>query len=102
MCIKAFRTQTATKPERIKRVRGGSLSRSMGELNLNKRFYREIVGWKHLSHPNVLPFLGVSESLFPFSIISPWLQNGNILEYTRRHWRVDRLRPVSDHRDLPG
>jgi len=36
------------------------------------------VGWKDLSHPNVLPFLGVSETLFQFSIINPWVPNGDI------------------------
>ena len=71
----------------------------MGKLNLNKRFYREIVGWKQLSHPNVLPFLGVSKSLFPFSIISPWLPNGNILKFAQRFPSVDRLDLVSDHCD---
>jgi len=73
-----------------------------GELNPTQRFYREIVGWKHLSHPNVLPFLGVSESLFPFSIITPWLSNGDIIEYIRKHRGVNRLRLVSDRCPLHG
>lgn len=61
----------------------------------NQRFYREIVAWKYLSHPNVLPFLGISETLFAFSIISPWLLNGNIAEYIRNHEGVDRVYLVS-------
>jgi len=75
VCIKAFRTQTVPNSERIKR-----------------RFYREIVGWKYLSHPNVVPFLGVSEASPHLSIISPWLSNGNIVVFTRRNPRVNRLR----------
>jgi len=57
----------------------------------HQRFYREIVAWKYVSHPNVLPFLGVSETLFSFSIISPWLRNGNIVEYIQKHRGVNRL-----------
>lgn len=62
----------------------------------NQRFYREIVGWKYVSHPNVVPFLGISESLFPFCIISPWLPNGNILEYVGKRQEVNRFRLVGD------
>jgi len=58
-----------------------------------------IVGWKYVSHPNVLPFLGVSETLFSFSLISPWLQNGNIIEYIRKHREANRLQLVSDHHE---
>ncbi|KAF9645420.1 kinase-like protein [Thelephora ganbajun] len=74
VCVKAFRTQTAANLGRIKR-----------------RFYREVIGWKYISHPNVLPFLGVSETLFPLCFVSPWLPNGNIIEYTRKNQRVNRL-----------
>jgi hypothetical protein len=54
------------------------------------------VAWKYVAHPNVLPFLGVSEKLFPFCIISPWLPNGNIIEYTRKNRGVNRWQLVSD------
>ncbi|KAF9647766.1 kinase-like protein, partial [Thelephora ganbajun] len=74
VCVKAFRTQAAGNLDKIKR-----------------RFYREIIGWKYVSHPNVLPFLGVSETLLPFCIITPWLPNGNIIEYTRKNKRANRL-----------
>jgi len=60
----------------------------------NQRFYREVIGWKYVSHPNVLPFLGISETLFPFCIITPWLPNGNIVEYIRQHQGVNRLQLV--------
>ena len=49
-----------------------------------------------MSHPNVLPFFGVSETLFPFCIINPWLTNGNINEYAKKNERVNRLQLVSD------
>ena len=65
----------------------------------NQKFYRDIVGWKYISHPNVLSFLGVSETLFKFCIISPWMPNGNITEYIKRRRRVNRLQLVSDPRN---
>ena len=51
-------------------------------------------------HPNVLPFLGVSEVLFSFSIISPWLPNGNILDYTKNNQGTNRLGLVSEPHHL--
>ena len=76
------------------------LARRRAQLDFNQRFYREVVKWKYLSDPNVLPFLGVSETLFPFCIITPWLSNGNITEYVKRKPEVDRLRLVSVHHNL--
>lgn len=102
VCVKAFRTQGVENPDRIKRVRGVSRLRWEGELSLDQRFYSEIVRWKYLSHPNLLPFLGVSETLFSFSIISPWLPNGNITEYVARCRKTNRARLVSDCRDPRG
>ncbi|KAF9644351.1 kinase-like protein [Thelephora ganbajun] len=74
VCIKAFRTQTTKNMELIKR-----------------RLHCEILGWKHMSHPNVLPFLGISEIPPPFCIISPWMPNGNIVEYTKKNRSSNRL-----------
>ena len=65
----------------------------------DQRFYRDIVGWKYVFHPNVLPFLGVSEAVFPFCIVSPWLVNGNIVEYVRKQQGANRLHLVSDPDD---
>ena len=46
----------------------------------------------------MVPFLAVSETLFPFCIISPWFQHGNILEYIQKAECVNRLELVSDPR----
>jgi len=97
VCVKSFRTQAVENTEKFKRVRGSSLStRGWAQPDFNQRFYREIVAWKYLSHSNVLPLLGASEMLFSFSIISPWLPNGNIIEYIKKTQGVNRLQLVSD------
>ncbi|KAH8813632.1 kinase-like domain-containing protein [Flagelloscypha sp. PMI_526] len=49
-------------------------------------FLKEALIWKQLSHPNILPFLGVSTSCFPnqMSLISPFMENGDIMSYITR------------------
>jgi len=55
-----------------------------------------------LSHPNILPLLGVSFSADPrsFRIISDWMRNGNVMEYTKSNPEVNRLRLVSPLADF--
>ncbi|KAK0483936.1 kinase-like domain-containing protein [Armillaria novae-zelandiae] len=56
-------------------------------------FCQEALVWRQLRHPNVLPFLGVSEDLFApsYCLISPWMINGNIISYFEAHPNHDRL-----------
>jgi len=44
--------------------------------------------------PNVLPVLGVSPKLFPLCVITEWMTNGNIMEFTPKHPEVNRLHLV--------
>ena len=103
VCVKAFRTQTLENRDKIQRVCGNSsleYLRRGTQPDSNQILYPEIVVWKYVSHPNVLPFLGVSETLFPFCIISPWMSGGDILEYIQKHRGVNRLQLVSIHHNL--
>jgi len=63
----------------------------------NQRFCREVVRWKHLSHPNILPLLGVSVSTDPprFRIFSEWMPNRNVIKYATSNPEANRLRLVS-------
>ncbi|KAK0461544.1 kinase-like domain-containing protein [Armillaria novae-zelandiae] len=56
-------------------------------------FCREALVWRQFCHPNVLPFLGVSEDLFAprYCLISPWMGNGNVMSYLQAHPDHDRL-----------
>jgi len=49
------------------------------------------------SHPNVLPVVRVSEALFPYCIMSPWMPDGNIAQYTQANPGADRLVLVCSH-----
>lgn len=60
-------------------------------------FALEAVIWKQLSHPNILPFLGIhiwlSESP-RVCLVSPWLVNGNVMDFLGRFPETDRLKMV--------
>lgn len=60
-----------------------------------QRFCREVLLWPRLHHANVLPVHGFSLSTIPLCVVSPWMENGNILEYTRKHPEVNRMSLVS-------
>lgn len=63
----------------------------------SQRLCREVIPWKHLSHPNVLPLLGVSISTNPhsFRIFSEWMPNGNVMQYARSNPMANRLQLAS-------
>lgn len=48
-----------------------------------QRFAKEVVGWKWLRHENILPFAGVTLNPPPFSMVSAWMENGNIMSFTK-------------------
>ena len=50
-----------------------------------------------MSHPNILPLLGVfvSKETHQFRILSDWMPNGNLKEYTRSNPEANRLQLVS-------
>ncbi|KAF9065339.1 kinase-like domain-containing protein [Rhodocollybia butyracea] len=54
---------------------------------LLKALSKEVLLWRQLNHPNILPFLGVNTEMFSptFCIISPWMFNGDIISYTQKH-----------------
>jgi len=58
-------------------------------------FYREVVVWKRLQHPNIVPFLGVPSQVPPFEIVCEWMENDRITEFVREHPEVDRVGLVS-------
>ena len=55
---------------------------------------KEALLWGHLSHPNILPFYGIyhlGDARGRISFISPWMENGNVTEYLKRHPLANRL-----------
>jgi len=62
-----------------------------------QRLCREVVGWKHLTHPNIFPLLGISMSTEPHHllILSEWMPNGNVMVYAKSNPEANRLRMAS-------
>jgi len=46
-------------------------------------FCKEVVTWKSLRHPNVLPLLGVTMGENLLAMVSEWMVNGNITEFIK-------------------
>ncbi|KDQ14108.1 hypothetical protein BOTBODRAFT_110477 [Botryobasidium botryosum FD-172 SS1] len=60
-----------------------------------RRLEREAKVWSHLSHPNVLPFLGLCELDSTSFLVSPWMENGDALEFVQKRPDADCLQLVS-------
>ncbi|KDQ10757.1 hypothetical protein BOTBODRAFT_115314 [Botryobasidium botryosum FD-172 SS1] len=50
-----------------------------------KRLVREAKVWSHLSHPNILPFIGSCTLNSMSFLVSPWMENGHALEFVQKH-----------------
>ncbi|KDQ16398.1 hypothetical protein BOTBODRAFT_90107, partial [Botryobasidium botryosum FD-172 SS1] len=66
---------------------------------LLKRLAREAKVWRQLSHPNVLPFLGLCTLDSVPYLISPWMENGHVLDYVQKNPDVDRVRLLAQVAD---
>ncbi|KAG6816780.1 hypothetical protein H0H87_003043 [Tephrocybe sp. NHM501043] len=56
-----------------------------------KQFSKEVILWGQLSHTNVLPIYGLFHFKNRLCIVSPWMQNGDIVTFLRLNPKVDRL-----------
>ncbi|KAF8906038.1 TKL/TKL-ccin protein kinase [Gymnopilus junonius] len=57
-----------------------------------KRFENEINMWANLNHDHILPFYGIVTDLGQhIHMVSPWQENGNVLEYVKAHANIDRI-----------
>ncbi|KAK0199302.1 kinase-like domain-containing protein, partial [Desarmillaria ectypa] len=58
----------------------------------------EALVWGNIKNPNVLPFLGVNKEPFDasFCLISPWINNGDIMSFLRQHPCLNRLQSITD------
>ncbi|KAJ7132597.1 kinase-like domain-containing protein, partial [Mycena epipterygia] len=61
-------------------------------------FCKEALWWARLDHPNILPFLGVNEEMFhpSFCLISPWMDNGNVMSFLEKNGGFDRSKAALD------
>ena len=64
---------------------------------VTQRFCKQVLMWKNLNHQNVLPLLGVAMGYQRFTMISEWMDNGNINEFVEAHENVNRFELVGFH-----
>lgn len=61
-------------------------------------FCKEVVIWKNLSHPNILPFIGAAMVTEPnhekYEIVSEFMENGNIRSFIGQNAGANRLELV--------
>ncbi|KAH7925413.1 kinase-like protein [Leucogyrophana mollusca] len=63
------------------------------DLKSQQTYCKEAVLWRQLSNPHVLPFLGVHhcpEKPLYVGLVSPWMDNGNVLQYLEKNPQADR------------
>ena len=56
-----------------------------------QRVCKEVVTWRALRHPNVLPLIGVMMTESQFAMVSHWMENGNIDEFVKANPDADHL-----------
>ena len=57
-------------------------------------FCREVMSWKALRHQNVLSLLGVMMNDRELVMVSEWMTNGHIMEFTKTHRDANRFKLV--------
>ncbi|KAG8895391.1 hypothetical protein FRC01_012408, partial [Tulasnella sp. 417] len=57
-----------------------------------RRFEREADTWRRLEHPHVLRFLGTYQPEGHLYFVSPFMQNGTLLEYVHDRSKVNRVK----------
>ena len=63
-------------------------------ITMAQRFCREVMTWKSLRHPNVLPLLGVKMGGRHFAMVSEWMDNGSINDFIQANPDADRFKLV--------
>jgi len=61
-----------------------------------QEFRREVIAWRHLRHPNILPLIGVNLEPERLAMISEWMGHGNITEFVEKNEGINRVLLVSN------
>ncbi|KAG8917803.1 hypothetical protein FRC01_002202 [Tulasnella sp. 417] len=64
-----------------------------------RRFEREAETWRRLSHPHILEFLGTFKRDGHMYFVSPFINNGTLVEYIAVHPDVNRIRLLCETAD---
>lgn len=91
VCVKVIRTQDRIPLTRIKAVGSSSVFQRHTQHASEQSYHRVGEGGELNPHPNVLPIIKVSETLLPLYVMTPWMPDGNVIQYTQKNPGTDRL-----------
>ena len=94
VAIKIFRSSRSRDSVAIRKVLHTSQNKSLVLTTSFKRIFEQAVTRKQLSHVNIVPFLGISNTSPP-CMISEWMIHGQLVEYLSLNPDADRLLLVS-------
>ncbi|CAE6497509.1 unnamed protein product [Rhizoctonia solani] len=80
----------------IKSIRIYGNFTSVGRHKLEKSSVKELTVWSKLNHPNVLGLLGICVLGGEIGMVSEWMPNGNVTEYTVNHPNANKLKLCSE------
>ena len=96
VAMKALRVYRKGDVQKVKKVPHPVLLISLTTIAnyRHQMFCKEVVIWKRISHPNIVPFLGVLEGPAPLCMVSEWMPNGNVRDYVGKNPEASRLQLV--------
>lgn len=86
-------------PVALKRMRPIWTSLNLDDIEaMRQKHCREALIWQHLSHPNLLTFIGIDNKTFHPTpcLVSPWMENGTVMSYLRKHQGVNVAQLLSE------
>jgi len=97
VAVKATRVAARDNLQKIRKVGTSSIFTRAAPTVPLQRFYREVLLWEKLSHPNVLKLVGVQEDIGKrqFVTVSEWMAHGTIMDYIKNN-PTNRLDLVRD------
>ena len=93
VAIKVIRRRESDDVRKIEKVRYFDPHLSI-QPDHSQNFCREVIVWKRLSHPNILELIGVTMGDGEYTMVSPWMENGNIVEFLRENPEANPLKLV--------
>jgi len=101
VCVKGLKVASASSPDKARKAINWYSYYWLTSVHLQipQMLHREAVMWKRLTHPNIVPFKGVT--LDPLQIVSEWMPGGDLTGYINLNPQVDRISLVRPFLSLP-
>jgi len=93
VAIKVIRHRKSDNAQETKAVRSPNSSPPTEiEFGLLQNFCREVATWTCLSHPNILELIGATMDNEEYTMVTPWMANGTVVEFLRENLRANPLK----------